>query len=733
MWIPFCGVLNYSHPDEIPRQHRHQLGMNSIPHRPIGLTPLPQMRAHLGVLGAALISLMVILTYFLWAGHREAEHVAVITTQNLVLALESRLQGTLARTDAVLLELAHDATPGLLQKSAVAGRQQEMSARMVRQLLNFPEVSGTYYFDADGDMLYSSDPHARSSNVTDRPFFRYLRDHPDNGLQFSDALVARTTGRMSVVIARGIRDKDNRFLGVTTALFDLETFAQLLETMNIGAHSTVVLRRTDTFNLVTRYPLLPNQGITALAADNTLRLRIAGGERNSTLFYTSQQDGVVRLSSFRALEQYPFFLYMGIPKDEYLSGWYQQALGAGLVATALLLLFAFAAVRMVRVDRVVTTAQRLTIESEARFRHFFQHNSSVMLLIDPISGQIIDANQAAADYYGYASVQLLGMPINKINTLPEEAIAKEHALAASEERNYFNFHHQLASGGIREVEVHSTPIETGGRTLLFSIIHDITSRKQAESELRRSNLELEQFSYSISHDMRQPLRMISSYLQLLQKSLGDSLDTEQREYFHFAIDGAQRLDAMLRGLLDYSRIGRKNDPMSWIESRAVLDEALLFLRPLLAEAHAEVSIHGEWPRIFASLDEILRLLQNLIGNALKFRVEGRPPVVTISSEIIDGQWQIRITDNGVGIQTDQIGRLFQVFQRLQSRTAFEGTGIGLALCRKIVEHHNGQISVESAGAGCGSTFRFAIPVGSNEAMPKKNKAVVANYVDMVND
>jgi signal transduction histidine kinase len=210
--------------------------------------------------------------------------------------------------------------------------------------------------------------------------------------------------------------------------------------------------------------------------------------------------------------------------------------------------------------------------------------------------------------------------------------------------------------------------------------------------------------------MRQPLRMISSYLQLLQKGLGDTLDAEKREYFNFAIDGAQRLDAMLRGLLDYSRIGRKGEPPVWIDSRAALDEALLFLRPAIAEAQAELRIDGEWPRLLASPDELLRLLQNLIGNALKFRVEGRPPVVTVSSEVINGHWRFCVADNGVGILPDQIGRLFQVFQRLQSRTAFEGTGIGLALCRKIAEHHGGKIWAESAGEGLGSRFCVELPL-----------------------
>ena len=239
---------------------------------------------------------------------------------------------------------------------------------------------------------------------------------------------------------------------------------------------------------------------------------------------------------------------------------------------------------------------------------------------------------------------------------------------------------------------------------------DIGARKQAESELLRSNSELEQFSYTISHDMRQPLRMITSYLQLLEVDLADQLDAVQRDYFNFAIDGAKRLDQMLVGLLEYSRIGRQGEPPAWVDSRVLLDEALRYLQPAITEAQAEIRIEGNWPRILVSPDEMLRLLQNLIGNALKYRVAGRRPEITLGSEVAHGRWRLRVADNGVGILPDQAGRLFQVFQRLHSRADYEGTGIGLALCRKIVEHHGGHIRAESAGAGQGSCFSVELPL-----------------------
>jgi signal transduction histidine kinase len=211
--------------------------------------------------------------------------------------------------------------------------------------------------------------------------------------------------------------------------------------------------------------------------------------------------------------------------------------------------------------------------------------------------------------------------------------------------------------------------------------------------------------------------MISSYLELLQTDLGDALDADKREYFNFAIDGAKRMDAMMLGLLEYSRVGRKGEPPVWLDTRAVLDEALLFLRPLIDEAQADLRIEGAWPRFFGSPDEMLRLLQNLLGNALKFRVAGRVPEITVRSEATSKDWQLCVSDNGVGIAPEQIARLFQVFQRLQSRAAFEGTGIGLALCRKIAEHHGGRIWAESPGEDQGSRFSVALPLQQEQKAP----------------
>ncbi|MCX7141284.1 MAG: ATP-binding protein [Proteobacteria bacterium] len=237
------------------------------------------------------------------------------------------------------------------------------------------------------------------------------------------------------------------------------------------------------------------------------------------------------------------------------------------------------------------------------------------------------------------------------------------------------------------------------------------------ADLKRSNADLEQFAYAASHDMRQPLRMISSYLQLLEPELQPLLNAENRQSFHFATEGAQRMDQMLSALLEYSRAGRVGKPMAAVDSREVLNEALRFLQPTIAEAAAEIRTEGEWPSLVADRDELRRLFQNLIDNALKYRLEGRTPEVVLSAHAGSGEARFAVRDNGVGLLPGQEARLFRIFERMQPRSRYPGTGIGLALCRKIVEHHGGNIRAESPGENQGCTFSFTLPVAG--AAPAK--------------
>ena len=258
-----------------------------------------------------------------------------------------------------------------------------------------------------------------------------------------------------------------------------------------------------------------------------------------------------------------------------------------------------------------------------------------------------------------------------------------------------------------------------GSTIWHGYLRDISdehaTQQQLElyrSSLEHSNKELEQFAYAASHDLRQPLRMVTSYAQLLERHLDGHLDEDGTMMLHFMRDGAQRIDSMLLSLLDYSRVGRKGQPMQQMFLKDTLDEALHFLYPTIKEADASFQIDEHWPSVYASPDEMTRLFQNLISNALKYRVSGRNVEVGIHIKPLatEQHWQICISDNGIGIAADQIERLFKVFQRLHTREQYEGTGVGLAICRKIVERHGGNIWVESEGENQGSRFYFTLPM-----------------------
>ncbi len=245
---------------------------------------------------------------------------------------------------------------------------------------------------------------------------------------------------------------------------------------------------------------------------------------------------------------------------------------------------------------------------------------------------------------------------------------------------------------------------------------DITELKRAEDalaqrslELERSNADLEQFAYAISHDLRQPLRAINSFTKLLERKLGKGLDEESRQYMGFVHDGALRLDQMIVSLLDFSKVGRGGLPQVPIESLDCVNEALTFLSPAIKEAKAEIRLAPHWPKVAVNGEDLTRLFLNLTGNAIKYRQLDRPPQISLETSLQDEGWTFRVTDNGIGIDPAQFKRLFRVFKRLHTKEKYEGTGIGLAICHRIVERYGGRIWVESAGEGQGCSFCFTLP------------------------
>jgi PAS domain S-box-containing protein len=238
-------------------------------------------------------------------------------------------------------------------------------------------------------------------------------------------------------------------------------------------------------------------------------------------------------------------------------------------------------------------------------------------------------------------------------------------------------------------------------------LEDISERKAMELDLTRSNAELEQFAYVASHDLRQPLRMVSSYLTLIHRRMGDDLSDDLKTFIGFAVDGAKRMDTLIRALLEYSRVGRISEPVA-VDLDTAIDDAVQDLSIAIWDAQADLVVHPGFPTVRADRMEMVRLFQNLIGNAIKYRVPDRRPRVEVSWADDGSEWLLSVKDNGIGIAPENQERAFKVFQRLVDGSQYEGTGIGLAVCKKIVERSGGRIWIESEPGG-GSTFRFTLP------------------------
>jgi len=271
------------------------------------------------------------------------------------------------------------------------------------------------------------------------------------------------------------------------------------------------------------------------------------------------------------------------------------------------------------------------------------------------------------------------------------------------------------NGETIDVEANVSLIEdaAGQPTAFLAVARDVTGRKQMEqqldstlADLQRSNAELEQFAYSASHDLKEPLRMITSYTQIIEEDYKGKLDADADQYIAFTVEGAKRMQTLIDDLLAYSRVGTRGEPFIPTSMNSALSKAIANLEVAIEESHAVVT-HDQLPTVLGDESQLIQLFQNLLGNAIKFRGDDAPVIHVGVEETKDG-WVFSVRDNGIGIDMKNAERIFTVFQRLHARDEYPGTGIGLAVVKKIVERHGGRIRVESAPES-GSTFYFTLP------------------------
>lgn len=337
-------------------------------------------------------------------------------------------------------------------------------------------------------------------------------------------------------------------------------------------------------------------------------------------------------------------------------------------------------------------------------------------------GLVTFVNKAAASILGYDAKELIGKHSHSHwhHTRPDGTPypSEECPIYMTYKDGAEHFGEEVfwrKDGTAAPVDFTSRPIFEDDRiTGAVVTFRDVTGRRRAEeererliAELARSNKELEQFAYVASHDLQEPLRMVASYVQLISQDYGAKLDPQGKRYMDFAVDGALRMQKLIEGLLAYSRIGRRSASFLSVDTNLVFSQVVSNLAVVIEETRAVVD-KGDLPTVSGDETQLIQLFQNLIGNALKFKRSDAAPVVAVAAKRTASEWVFSVKDNGIGIEPEYHDRIFLIFQRLHTRQKYPGTGIGLALCKRIVERHHGRIWVESV-PGEGTTFFFTMP------------------------
>ena len=353
-------------------------------------------------------------------------------------------------------------------------------------------------------------------------------------------------------------------------------------------------------------------------------------------------------------------------------------------------------------------------ESEAKFYSVFNNNSISISISTFNEKRFVDANQKFLNIVGYTKEEILGKTSQELNMIADQDRRNQLVDMASTKGMIPDFELTLRAknGELIHALISISTVSLKGETYFISAFYDITEKKKIENslhlktlELEASNRELEHFAHISSHDLQEPLRTVSNYVQVFEEDYGEKLDDNGNKYLKSINNAVSRMSSLIKALLDYSRLGR-NRTLTLCNCQSLVMHVMEDLNNTIETNQASVSI-GQLPTLRVYEPELRQLFQNLISNAIKFKSKDRLPEIQISAHEQETHWQFVVADNGIGIKSDYFQKIFDIFQRLHSNAEYEGSGIGLANCKKITDMHNGLIKVESV-VGQGSRFIFTI-------------------------
>lgn len=489
-------------------------------------------------------------------------------------------------------------------------------------------------------------------------------------------------------------ESDTRYRGL------LEAAPDTMVVVNAGGEIVLVNLRAEIQFGYHRDELVGQQ-ITAIIPQGFAERLIADGTRSAAEALAQQIGTGIELSARRKDgSEFPIEMMLSpLESDD------------GILVTA--------AIRDITVRKA---AEQQLMQTEAKYRGLLEAAPDAMVVVDE-GGDIVLVNAQAEMRFGYRRDELLGQKVTSIipqgfaeRLLADAQRSDENALA-QQIGTGTELTARRKDGSEFPIEIMLSPLTNSREVLVTAAVRDISARQRAEAllqlkmaELSRSNEELAHFADIASHDLQEPLRMVSSYTQLLAKRYKGKLDADADEFIGFAVDGAARMQRLIQDLLIYSRVGTKGKELLDTSSERALAYAVRNLGGVIAESGALVT-HDPLPDVRADDIQLIQLFQNLVANAIKYQKPGVPTVHVSAARDAENKWMFSVKDNGLGIEPQYFDRIFGMFQRLHKREEFSGTGIGLAICKKIVERHGGTMSVQSQ-LDHGSTFRFGLPASA---------------------
>ncbi len=531
---------------------------------------------------------------------------------------------------------------------------------------------------------------APAIDVSDRDAFQALKNDSKLETYIGKPVESRFDHGWEISLARRLSDRNGNFMGLLLGVVRVPALENFFRSTLPADGTTVSLLRAD--------------GILLAGAPRTQELG------SYPLIEQISNDGETILTAAHPLPNYPLLVLATRNKDSVLQDWRSMAAQMSAMTAVTVIILLMGAVLIGRwrsqqgqlaradVEKAEMAAERLRMDAErAKALRDAELSAAheTRLAADRTRLRKFNTELAASNARAEAAIAALREAEGELQTKNAELVENIAKVRAAEEQL------QIKNAALEEniAKLHDAEEELQSK--------NATLEENAE-ELKRSNAELEQFAYVASHDLQEPLRMVSSYCQLLKRRYGDKLGEDAGEFINYAVDGATRMQQLIKDLLAFSRVGRVGGEFEPVDMNAVLENALANLGGAIADNSAKIE-NTDLPRIHGQRVQLQQMFQNIIGNAIKFRREDTPAIRVAATPAENGFMHFTIQDNGIGIPKEHLERAFVIFQRLHEREKYAGTGIGLAIVKKTVEFHGGKIWIEST-VGEGSCFNFTLPV-----------------------